>query len=68
MIKSLFRILALTLFCSHASGQETLLFVVDVGPDRGAPWQFVKYDELGKNPEWRRFAVQQAVSRRQSRV
>lgn len=51
MIKSLFRILALTLFCSHASGQETHLYVVDVGPDRGAPWQILKYDENGQNPE-----------------
>jgi sugar lactone lactonase YvrE len=51
VIKPLLRLLLLTLFCSQASGQETNLYVVDVGPDRGAPWQILKYDENGQNPE-----------------
>jgi sugar lactone lactonase YvrE len=50
-MKTLIRILLLCLlpFTAYAQGFE--LYVVDVGPNRGAPWQVLKYDENGENPE-----------------
>ena len=44
-------ILCLALLTSNTVAQETELYVVDVGPDRGQPWQVLKYDENGQNPE-----------------
>jgi hypothetical protein len=41
----------LSFLCSAALAQETSLYVVDVGPNRGPPWQVLKYDENGQNPE-----------------
>ncbi|MDJ0655361.1 MAG: NHL repeat-containing protein [Xanthomonadales bacterium] len=35
----------------HAAAQDFELYVVDVGPDRGPPWQVLKYDMNGNNPE-----------------
>ncbi len=35
----------------NTHGQELDLYVIDVGPNRGAPWQVIKYDESGQNPE-----------------
>ena len=34
----------------NTHGQELDLYVIDVGPNRGAPWQVIKYDESGQNP------------------
>lgn len=31
--------------------QQWDLYVVDIGPDRLAPWQVLKYDQNGENPE-----------------
>jgi hypothetical protein len=50
-MKSFLRILFLSLISSHALGQAFDFYVVDIGPDRGPPWQVLKYDENGKNPE-----------------
>ena len=44
-------ILFLSLFSSNVLGQAFDFFVVDIGPDRGPPWQVLKYDENGQNPE-----------------
>jgi hypothetical protein len=50
-MKFFLRILCLSLLASNALGQETELYVVDIGPNRGPPWQVIKYDENGQNPE-----------------
>lgn len=43
--------LALILYAATAPGQQTAYYVVDVGPNRGPPWQVLKYDGNGANPE-----------------
>jgi sugar lactone lactonase YvrE len=50
-MKSIFWLVLLSFLCSDAFGQETSLYVVDIGPNRGPPWQVLKYDENGENPE-----------------
>jgi hypothetical protein len=47
----IFRLFCLSIFAFSAYGQASELYVVDVGPNRGAPWQVVKYDANGENPE-----------------
>jgi hypothetical protein len=49
-MKSFLWLLFLPLFSSNALGQESNFYVVDVGPNRGPPWQVLKYDENGQNP------------------
>lgn len=48
------RALCITLLTFSAArlalGQETTFYAVDVGPNRMAPWQVVRYDENGQNP------------------
>lgn len=61
-MKTLFWLLILPLLASHALGSETHLYVVDIGPNRGQPWQIVRYDENGQNPV---VFTQQALSRPQ---
>jgi sugar lactone lactonase YvrE len=50
-MKSILWLVSLSFLCSAALAQETSLYVVDVGPNRGPPWQVLKYDENGQNPE-----------------
>jgi hypothetical protein len=50
-VKTFFRILFLSLLASGAQGQNNSIYVVDVGPNRGQPWQVLKYDENGKDPQ-----------------
>jgi sugar lactone lactonase YvrE len=47
----LLKVLFLSLLAGHALAQDFELYVVDVGPNRGAPWQILKYDMNGGNPE-----------------
>jgi sugar lactone lactonase YvrE len=44
-------ILLLLSLAGNAFGQSKEVYVVDIGPDRGPPWQILKYDENGQNPE-----------------
>jgi sugar lactone lactonase YvrE len=44
-------LILLLFFTSSALGQAFDLYVVDIGPNRGQPWQVIKYDENGQNPE-----------------
>jgi hypothetical protein len=41
----------LVILSSQAVAQGFDLYVVDVGPSRGPPWQILKYDGNGLNPE-----------------
>lgn len=50
-MKYFLRILFLLAITPIVSGHEGDLYVVDVGPNRGPPWQVLKYDENGQNPE-----------------
>jgi len=50
-MKTVILLLILSLTASQALSSETHLYVVDIGPNRGQPWQVVKYDENGQNPE-----------------
>jgi len=51
VIKALGWILSLSLLTPYAMAQEFELYVVDIGLNRQAPWQVLKYDENGQNPE-----------------
>ena len=50
-MKIFFRVLFLSILASGVQGQSNEIYVVDVGPDRGQPWQVLKYDENGDNPQ-----------------
>jgi len=50
-VKPFIRLLSLFLCAGSALAQEFELYVVDVGPNRGAPWQVLKYDQDGQNPQ-----------------
>lgn len=50
-MRLLFRVLCIALLASSAHGQETHLYAVDIGPNRQPPWQVIRYDESGQNPE-----------------
>jgi hypothetical protein len=50
-MKSILWLLLLSFISSGALGQDTSLYVVDIGPNRSPPWQVLKYDENGENPE-----------------
>jgi len=45
------RLLAMLGLAANVFAQDFELYVVDVGPDRGPPWQIIKYDQNGQNPE-----------------
>lgn len=50
-LKSLFLPVGLWFLTAIAAAQDFELYVVDVGPNRGAPWRVFKYDQDGQNPE-----------------
>ena len=50
-MKVLIRSIVLLCVVASVYGQETHLYVVDIGPNREAPWQVLRYDEDGGNPE-----------------
>jgi hypothetical protein len=50
-MKIFYRILCLSLLASVAQAQNNDIYVVDVGPNRQAPFQVLKYDENGLNPQ-----------------
>jgi hypothetical protein len=50
-VKVFFRLFFLLLVAANALGQNNEIYVVDIGPNRGPPYQILKYDENGKNPQ-----------------
>jgi hypothetical protein len=50
-VKVFFRLSFLLLVATNALGQNNEIYVVDIGPNRGPPYQILKYDENGKNPQ-----------------
>jgi hypothetical protein len=50
-VKFLFRIFFLLLMAENVQGQVNGIYVVDVGPNRGPPYQILKFDENGENPQ-----------------
>lgn len=55
----------LLLFSFRVFGQEVQIYAVDIGPNRQPPWQVLKYDENGQNPE---VFINSALSRPQEVV
>jgi sugar lactone lactonase YvrE len=50
-MKSFLWLILVPFLTSSASGQASEFYVVDIGPNREEPWQVLKYDENGQNPE-----------------
>jgi len=50
-MKIVIRLILWSMLAANAQGQETEFYVVDVGPNRGPPWQVLKYDQNGQDPE-----------------
>ncbi|NND43811.1 MAG: hypothetical protein HKN58_00710 [Xanthomonadales bacterium] len=51
MREVLFTVLILGLVFDRANAQDAEVYIVDVGPNRGAPWQVIRVDEDGQNPQ-----------------
>ncbi len=49
--KFILGLICLIFLVADAPAQDFELYVVDVGPNRGQPWQVIKYDQNGQNPE-----------------
>ena len=50
-IRNLMVFLVLLLFASNVTGQNTEIYVSDAGNLRNPPWQILKFDENGDNPQ-----------------
>lgn len=50
-MRSIFWVLCLSALTLNVFGQETHLYAVDIGPNRNPPWQVLKFDANGQNPE-----------------
>ena len=51
IVKVLIQIIFLLLLSANAQGENNDIYVVDVGPNRGPPFQVLKFDENGDNPQ-----------------
>ena len=51
IVKALIWIIFLLLLAANAQGENNDIYVVDVGPNRGPPFQVLKFDENGENPQ-----------------
>jgi len=50
-VKVFFRFYFLLLMAANAQAQNNEIYVVDTGPNRGPPYQVLKFDENGNNPQ-----------------
>ena len=51
MVKPFSWFICLSLLASNTSANGLEVYVVDIGPNRSPPWQVLKYDGDGQNPE-----------------